>query len=266
MISTANDAMMRVLLDNTDGGNSGTGFVAEFFNNIANYVKSVGSYVVVLAGIALIIVSVFMIIKAFASRGSTNWLIIIACIVTGGVLALGGWSMVTGSGEGTLGGVGKETLDELSEGHGTISDFKQSGAGATSVRNARKGLYVISSQFILPFGKALAVCTGVALVMLAVIQIAKFFFAGGRAQTSWLKVAAMCVIGSVLFAGTPTDNDAGWTWVRDVIAGSTKDTIVNMSKGKSGDAGPVDGGTFTNKSDNGENDTPSGANPADVPG
>lgn len=258
MISTANDAMMRVLLDNTDGGNSGTGFVAEFFNNIANYVKSVGSYVVVLAGIALIIVSVFMMVKAFASRGSANWLIIIACIVTGGILAIGGWSMVTGSGSETLGSVGKDTLDELSNGHGAISDFKQSGTGATSVQNARKGLYVISSQFILPFGKALAVCTGVALVMLAVIQIAKFFFAGGRAQTSWLKVAAMCVIGSVLFAGTPTDNDAGWTWVRDVIAGSTKDTIVNMSNGEANDANPIDADSLKNAGS-------SGADPADVP-
>ena len=172
--------------------------------------------------------------------------------------------MITGTNgaNGELGGLAKETMDVLSEGSGTIDDFSESGSGATSVQNARKGLYVISSQFILPFGKALAICTGVALVLLAVIEIAKFFFAGGRMQTSWLKVAAMCLIGSILFAGTPGGDSEGWDWVKNVVTGGTKDTIINMSNGEANDASPIDSKSL----DEYGNGNSNGADPSDVPG
>ena len=276
MVETINNTMMGVLLATTGntGGTAGgnSSFITEFFNGVAKYVKAVGSYLVVLAGIALIIASVYMLAKAFISRGGTNWVVVIACLLTGGILAIGGWTMITGTdgAKGELGGIAKGTMDELFDGadSAAVGDFNDSGNGnGSTIDSARHGLYIISSQFILPFGKALAICTGVALIVYSIFNIATFFFAGGRMQTSWLKLAAMCLIGSVLFAGTPSDKNAqGWTWMRDMIGGSTKDTIINMSSGEPSEADPMASKRLDEFSDGNSSGNNVGADPADVPG
>lgn len=268
-MSEIGNLMMSVLLaaGTSGGGTGGTGgttttgggFIAEFFNGVAKYVKSVGSYVVVLIGVALIIVSVYMLVKALVSRGGANWLVIAGCLLVGGIFAIGGWTAITGTDKNQLGGLGKATMDTLSEGSTKIADFKESGTGSSSLQTARKALYAISSGFILPFGKALAICTGVALILLAVIEIAKYFFAGGRMQTSWLKLGAMCLIGSVLFATTSAGGSEGWDWAKNVLGGGTKDTIINMANGKATDASPIEAASF------GENGNATGADPTDVP-
>lgn len=208
-------------------------FIATFCNNVAESVKAIGSYVILVLGIALIIVSIVQLVKAFVSSRGANWLIIIACLLVGGLLTFGGWRILTN--EDLWGALAKNTLENINEGNeaAAIGEYTSGDLHGTADQKARYGLGMLGEMFIVPFGTALAVCVGVILVIMAVYQVAKFFFGNGRAQISWVKVALMCVLGSVLFTGTPTNNDGGWTWVRDKIVGSTRDAIDNMSEGNS---------------------------------
>lgn len=207
-------------------------FIATVFTNIANSVKAVGSYVILIIGLALIIVSVVQLVKAFASRGSTNWVVIIGCLLVGGLLTFGGWKILTDA--NLLGGLGKNTLDEMMGGEPTkINDYNGGDGGTTTDAMVRKGMGILSSKFIVPFGQALAVSVGVILVIIAAANVAKYYFAQGRAQISWAKVAILCVLGSVLFTATPTDNSKGWTWVREIAVGATKDSVESITEGGS---------------------------------
>ena len=231
LILTANETMMRVMLEGGagGGGSASAGFIKEFFTNVGKYVKSLGSYIVVIIGIALIMTAAWMLFKAFSSGNShANWVVIVLCLFVGGVLAFGGWKLIT---EGQYSGLGKDTMDELMKDGPEAATFNDSGSGNTCLAKARSALGIIASDFILPFGTALAVCTGAALVLLAIIQVAKFFFAGGRAQMSWLKVGAMFVIGVVMFVGT---GEEGFKWANKIGIVS-KNTIINMSDGSVGD-------------------------------
>ncbi len=239
---TACDIMMNVLMTGggtggTGGGTGGTGsktsstFIANICNNVADFMKALGSCIILIIGIALIIAAVYHAAKAFAARGNANWLIIVACLLFGGFLAFGGWNIIKG---GTFGGFGKTTIDNMMSTKPTaIGEVPASSTGdnATAAK-ARTGMLALANSFILPFGKALAVSVGVILVMISVYQVGKFLFATGRAQISWLKVAAMCILGSCMFTATPTNNNAGWEWVRDIVVGATKDSVENISEGQ----------------------------------
>ena len=210
----------------------GANFVAETCDNIANFVKAVGSYIILIVGIALLIAAAVQLTKAFASRGQANWVVILTCLLLGGLLTFGGWKILTN--ENLWGGLGKSTLEEINKGNepGAVSDVSDGGSG-TSLEVAKHGMYIISSQFIVPFGKAVAVSVGALLVAIAAVLAGKHFIAGGKAQTNWKKIAAMCILGSVLFTATPTNNDDGWTWVRDMIVGGARDGIINAVDGNS---------------------------------
>lgn len=227
LVLTVKNTMVRVMLegDTGVGGGAGAGFIKDFFTKAGAYVKSLGSYIVLIIGIALILAAAWMLFKAFASGSSnTNWVVIALCLFVGGILSFGGWKLIT---NGQLGSLGTDTMEGLMDGASDTGDFSGGSGGTTCVDKARAALGVIANDFIMPFGTALAICTGAALVLLAIIQVAKFFFAGGRAQTSWLKVGAMFVIGVVMFVGT---GEEGFKWARK-IGVMSKDTIINMSEG-----------------------------------
>lgn len=247
LIAAADTCMMRVMLD-------GSSFIKDFFTHVGQYVKNAGSYVVVIIGVALIIAAACMLVKAFAVRGGANWVVIILCLLAGGVFAFGGWKLIT---DGQYSGLGKDTMGTLIDG-GSAADFNDSGTGQTCLEKARKALAIIANEFIKPFGTSLAVCTGVALIVLAVIQIGKFFFAGGRAQMSWLKVGAMFVIGTVLFVGT---GEEGFKWANK-IGGISKDTIINMSDGNVGSSKELDADNLKDYS--GDSGSNMSADPSDV--
>lgn len=222
---TACDNMVEILMD------GGSTFVADICNNVANFMKAFGSYIILIIGIALIIVSAYHVVKAFSARGNANWVLIIACLLFGGFLTFGGWKIITGD---TFGGTGKETVDAMLDGSkpAAINDYAESGGASATAEKARKGLSNLANSFILPFGKALAVSVGVLLVVISVYQVGKFLFAVGRAQISWLRVAAMCIIGSCMFTATPTENDGGWEWVRDIIVSGAKESVETASEGQ----------------------------------
>lgn len=207
-------------------------FIATVCDNIANFVKALGSYVILIIGLALIIVSIVQLVKAFASKGSANWVVIIGCLFVGGLLTFGGWKILTN--ENLWGALGKNTVEEMmGDKPAPINDYDGGSGGTTTDAMVRKGMGTLSSKFIVPFGKAVAVSVGVILVIIAAANVAKYYFAHGRAQISWAKVAILCVLGSVLFTATPTKNDEGWTWIRDIAVGATKDSVDNITEGKS---------------------------------
>lgn len=229
--------MFPVLL--TDGADAGAGggvtssYIADICNNVADFMKALGSYIILIIGIALIIVSIIQVVKAFSERGQSNWGVIICCLLVGGLLTFGGWKIIT---NGSMwGGLGKNTVDKMMEGTTptAIGDVPAAAGGTSAAEMSKKGIHIIASTFVVPFGKALAISIGVLMVILAVVQVAKFYFSKGRGQISWAKVAIFCVLGSALFTATPTDNDAGWTWIRDVLVGASKDGVTNIMDGNS---------------------------------
>jgi len=120
--------MNNVLLDTTTTTDTeGGGFdILKFLNNTANYLKQVGHYIMVLAGVILVIVAVVQIAKGFASggRGQVNWVMSIACLLVGGMLIFGGWNLATG-----IASMGADTIEQLGTGEG-IGDADSIGGGA----------------------------------------------------------------------------------------------------------------------------------------
>ena len=215
------------------------GFVAELFNNIADFLKAFGSYFVLLVGTGLVIVSILQIAKGMSSRkAQTNWLSAILCLLVGGILLFGGWKMITGD---YIGKPGKATSDVLMQGNTptAIADVTD-GADSTTAGAAKKAIKSMTDAFILPFGRTLAVSTGILLVILAIAAIAKHFmiksgYGTGRAPTPWAKIACMALIGSLLFAATPTDNSQGWKWIKDTMVGGVKDSVDGIVDGDAKD-------------------------------
>jgi len=100
-----------------------------FFDNAAGYVQELGNYIMILAGVILIIVAVVQIAKGLAGggRGQVNWVMSIACLLVGGMLVFGGWNLAA-----SLAETGKETIETL--GGGTIggAGVEENGGGASS--------------------------------------------------------------------------------------------------------------------------------------
>lgn len=99
--------------------------IISFFQNTAAYLKNIGHYLMVLAGIILVIVAVIQIAKGLAGggRGQVNWVMSIACLLVGGMLIFGGWNLATG-----IAKIGNDTISELGE--GKIGDTTYSGITA----------------------------------------------------------------------------------------------------------------------------------------
>ncbi len=109
-IATANDFMMRVMLDGSSGGGSGKFDRKKFFQNASDYLQDLAKYIMLFAGIILIIVAAIQIAKGFASggRGQVNWVMTIGCLLVGGILAFGGFKLMA-----TVAKTGADTLAEL---------------------------------------------------------------------------------------------------------------------------------------------------------
>lgn len=132
-LTNAAAVMNSVILDGTTtGGSSGGGFdIIQFLKNGANYVKEIGHYLMVLAGVILVIVAVVQIAKGLAGggRGQVNWVMSILCLLVGGMLIFGGWNLAT-----SVAGMGKDTLEKLGTGGNTdigVSADGGSGAGGS---------------------------------------------------------------------------------------------------------------------------------------
>lgn len=130
---TVNDAIMRVMLDaGNTGGTNGSGGdkfdIIKFLDNTAEYLKKVGHYIMVLAGVILVIVAVVQICKGLAGggRGQVNWVMSIACLLVGGILIFGGWNLAT-----SLARTGADTVAELG-GMDGIGDADSIAGGASN--------------------------------------------------------------------------------------------------------------------------------------
>lgn len=80
--------------------------IASICTNVANTVKAVGSYIILLMGLVLIIMAVIQIAKGFVS-GKAQWLITLGGLLFGGLLIFGGWGIITGSFGATGKSIGK---------------------------------------------------------------------------------------------------------------------------------------------------------------
>ena len=222
-----------VVLLEGEAPSGGSSFIETIFNNIANFCKAAGSYIVLIIGLLLIIMAVYQISKGFLSGGSrSNWFLILGCLLFGGILIFGGWVVMTGD---KFGAAGKNTVDSMLSGNTptSIGDVSSGGGSGSSLDNAQAGIHVLSSAFFVPFGSALATCVGVALIIIAVFQVATFFFGRNQKGLSIPKVLVMAILGSCLFAAAPSGNTDGWIWIRDTIVGATKDGIGNVLDGNS---------------------------------
>lgn len=198
-----------------------TGFIKKVFDGVTGTVKTIGAGIVVILGILLIIAGVMQATKAFASGGAarSDWLIIIGCFLVGGILAIGGWKMVA-TADGTLGSVGKDTADAIGL-KGSLS------AGGYSDGNIGAGLTIIADDFLLPFGKCFATCTGAILVTMCVYYISMYFLKH-QMKISWLRLLVMVILGSCLFA-----NSDGFAWVKDNGTAIFKNMVENFADGDS---------------------------------
>lgn len=274
-----------VLLEGEAADASGGGtFFGTICQNAADFMKALGSYIILGLGIILIIMAIYHIVKGFVVTRA-NWAITIGCLLFGGILITCGWNIVTGD---PFGAIGKSTLDEMMDGGPTaIGEFNGGSSGGTeegteggteegggtggsaSVGKARAGLGVLSDGFMVPLGSAVVISVGVMLVIIAVYQVGKYFLSGGRGQLVIPKLIIMAVLGSCMFAATPTGNDEGWIWIRDVLSAITKDTVVAIADGTA-DTSPAEddlsGGGFGNDGSGGSSgDVLPGADPSDVP-
>ena len=238
-------------------------YVGDVINNVAGYVKTIGSYVVLIIGIVIVCFAILQVVQGLTSRRGGNWLITIGCLLFGGFLVFGGWTKIAG---GFIGSVGKDTVDNvLPPTNATLAvDSATVTAGSFSgVAEAQDGVNTLLDMFFSPFATSLSMSVGVALIIMCVWQFAKFFFGKGGGRISWPKLAAMCIIGSILFAASPT-NDNGWNWVRDVFTGFSRNTIVNIAEGNSGsESSGLESNSKFNKTDGSdssdETDTESGS-------
>ena len=64
--------------------------------NLANYIGDIGQWVIVLAGIVLLLIGAVQIVKGLASggKGQVNWVMSIACLLVGGIMVAGGFTMI----------------------------------------------------------------------------------------------------------------------------------------------------------------------------
>ena len=95
LFERVNKVMFLVLLEDIPTL-AGSNLIASICTNVANTVKAVGSYIILLMGLVLIIMAVIQIAKGFVS-GKAQWLITLGGLLFGGLLIFGGWSIITGS-------------------------------------------------------------------------------------------------------------------------------------------------------------------------
>jgi len=83
-----------------------------------NFLQEIGGYIVVLAGVILLIVGIVQIVKGLAGggKGQTNWVMSIGCLIVGGALMFGGWTLLT-----SLSKAGGGALQEMNDA-GTAQD------------------------------------------------------------------------------------------------------------------------------------------------
>lgn len=95
--------------------------VTKFLENLTEQLKKWGGLIMVLLGVVMVIVAVYQIASGLMSHGrkQTNWFVAVALLLLGGALCVGGagdtWNWVTGIAAG-----GKQTIDDLGQGGGTI--------------------------------------------------------------------------------------------------------------------------------------------------
>lgn len=135
VMTALNNAMMGVLLADPapttpdpsgGGGTKSGGFdILQFLDNATSYMKQIGHYIMLFAGVILIIVATVQIAKGLAGggRGQVNWVMSIACLLVGGILLFGGWNLMT-----SVARTGADTLAEMG-GMGSIGTDVAGGAG-----------------------------------------------------------------------------------------------------------------------------------------
>ncbi len=246
-------------------------FIPSLLSNTAAFIKAVGSYAILIIGIALVLIAVVQIARGFATVMKGGWIITIGTLLFGGFLTFGGWRTITGD---AFGGLGADTLASINAGNtpSTVDTVEKVTAGTATaydgINNAIDGVAIMDNNFFSPFAQTLAVSIGIILIILAVWEITEFFIKSGKAQTAWPKVVVMAVLGSVLFTATPTSNSAGWAWLRDKGTSAIRDGIVNAVEGNSTEqsSGLSTDGFIYNQSDGSLTETrealPEGADPS----
>lgn len=122
MVSTLMSSFSTVLLD-------GESFDAiNFIGNATGYAKNIGNYLMMGAGVILLIIGVIQLVKGLASggKGQVKWGITIACILVGGVLIFGGWNLamdISKVGSGTLKAINDGTYGGASTPTSVGTDF-----------------------------------------------------------------------------------------------------------------------------------------------
>lgn len=107
-------ANLMLLMSNQTLGN----FIASFQKTLARYASMASSII----GIAMVVVALYQVAKGLMSggKGQTNWVMTIALLLIGGVLALtGGWSTV-----GRLVNTGNATLYDMAGGEADTTGAK----------------------------------------------------------------------------------------------------------------------------------------------
>ena len=103
--------------------------ITSLLKGAINFFQEIGGYIVLLAGVILLIVGIVQIVKGLAGggKGQTNWVMSILCLVVGGGLMFGGWTLVA-----SLAKAGGGALQEMNDaGTNGEAELGAKGAGDT---------------------------------------------------------------------------------------------------------------------------------------
>lgn len=91
--------------------------IGTLLQNATKTAKTWGGYLIVLAGVVLIIYAAVKIVSGLMSHGKQqiSWPIVIVALLVGGAFSIGGLNFVSGIAEG-----GKKTIEDLGNGVGGI--------------------------------------------------------------------------------------------------------------------------------------------------
>ncbi len=126
VMTALNDVAVKFMLDTGSSGGDKLD-ILKMMGNAGTYLKKFGNALMIIAGIVLVIIAVFQIVRGLAGggRGQVNWVMSIACLLIGGMLLVGGWNMAAG-----FAAIGKDTVEEMVGQDINFTDFaNDDGAG-----------------------------------------------------------------------------------------------------------------------------------------
>ena len=210
--------------------------IGKFAGNMAGYIKTIGGYIFVIIGVLIIFIGIMQIAGNLMSpRKANGWLMPCGALLVGGCITFSGFSGFITNGLSKMGQLTAEKVVEKTNiagfDAGALTGTVMRGASNTTAMSGALN-YMVSEFQLVCF--AVAAGIGVVLIVFATASVMSMFVSHGKTRrSSWVKLGAMCILGSVLFFSAPTDNGtSGFDWIRTRIGGTLKTSVETIAPDK----------------------------------